>query len=299
MKDSSKIVNRLSLVGILGNILLTAFKLFAGITGHSGAMISDAVHSMSDIFATFVAYLGSRFSSRSADRAHPYGHERLECVASLILGAVLFATAVSIGFSGAESMAAAKSGSLPVPGRVALIAAVVSIVTKEAMFQYTRHYAKIMGSGVWLADAWHHRSDAMSSVGSLIGIGGAMLGFPVLDSVACVVICLCIMKVAFDILRDALKKLLDTSCPEDYEQELRGLILSQPGVVSLDMLRTRMFGSKVYVDAEISVDGELPLKEAHDIAEQVHDRVENSPLKIKHIMIHLNPSQTVQGPDRA
>lgn len=285
-----KIINRLSLVSILGNALLTGFKLLAGISGSSGAMVSDAIHSLSDVFTTVVAWVGTRVSTKREDKHHPYGHERIECVASLILGAILAATAVGIGASGIQIILAGNYETLPKPGAIALVAAVVSIVSKEAMYWYTRYYAKILDSTAFLADAWHHRSDALSSVGSLIGIGGAMLGVPVLDPIASVVICLCILKVAYDILKDALRKMLDTSCSEEYEAEIGTFIAGQEGVVRLDVLRTRMFGNKVFIDAEIAVDGELSLRHAHSIAEAVHDGVEQNFKNIKHIMIHVNPA---------
>ncbi|MCI7740037.1 MAG: cation diffusion facilitator family transporter [Lachnospiraceae bacterium] len=285
-----KIVNRLSTVGIFGNILLTTFKLIAGIVGHSGAMISDAIHSLSDVFATLIAFLGVKMSQKKADKAHPYGHERLECVASMILAAILLFTGLGIGATGLQKITAGNYDQLAIPGVIALTAAVVSIVVKEAMFWYTRHYAKILNSAAFMADAWHHRSDALSSIGSLIGIAGAMLGFPVLDPIASVVICIFILKVAYDIFRDALNKMLDTSCSEEYENKISNYIAQQPGVVHLDMLRTRMFGNKVYIDTEISVDGDLPLRDAHDIAQHVHDSVEHNFDNIKHIMIHVNPA---------
>ena len=287
--ESKRIMNRVAAVGVFGNMLLTAVKLAAGIAGNSGAMVSDAIHSLSDVFATFIAWIGTRISSREADRSHPYGHERFEVVASMILGGILLFTAVSIGLSGIRKIIAGDYGSLPVPGAIALAAAGISIAAKEAMFWYTRHYAKKLNSDAFMADAWHHRSDAMSSVGSLIGIGGAMLGFPVMDPLASVVICLFILKVSYDILMQALQNMLDTSCPEDYETKLRDYISSCSGVGRLDLLRTRMFGNKIYIDAEIAVDGNLSLREAHDIAEQVHDGVEKSFENVKHIMIHVNP----------
>lgn len=290
MTETNKIINRVSLVTILGNVLLTAFKFFAGIAGTSGAMVSDAIHSLSDVLTTVIAWFGTRFSSKKADRLHPYGHERVECVASLILGIVLMVTAVSIGVVGIKTIAAGQYDILPIPGPVALVAAIVSIVSKEAMYWYTRHYAKLINSTAFMADAWHHRSDALSSVGSLVGVGGAMMGLPVMDAIACVVICLCILKVSFDVLVDALKKMLDTACPEEDEAQIRNLICANPGVIRLDVLRTRLFGSKVYVDAEISVDGALSLAQAHDIARQVHDAVEQNFDNVKHIMIHVNPA---------
>ena len=294
--DNRKIMNKVAAVGVFGNILLTAVKMAAGVIGHSGAMVSDAIHSLSDVFATLVAWIGTRISGKEADRSHPYGHERFEVVASLILGTILLFTAVSIGLSGIRKIAAGDYSSLPVPGTVALAAAVISIAAKEGMFWYTRYYAKKINSQAFMADAWHHRSDALSSVGSLAGIGGAMLGFPVMDPLASVVICLFILKVSYDILMQALQNMLDTSCPQEYEDRLRAYISSFPGVGRLDLLRTRMFGNKVYIDAEIAVDGDMPLHEAHDIAEKVHDGVEKSFENVKHIMIHVNPLQ--DGDDR-
>lgn len=288
--NEKAIIRKVSFVGIFGNIVLCAFKLFAGIAGHSGAMVSDAVHSLSDVFATFIAYLGVKAANKGADKNHPYGHERLECIASLILGIILLATGLGIGKVGLGNIIAGGYEKLAIPGTIALVAAVVSIVTKESMFWYTRHYAKVLNSSAFMADAWHHRSDAFSSIGSLIGIGGAMLGFPILDSVASVVICLFILKVAYDILLDAVKKMLDTSCGEEYENKLREYIEEQKDVEAIDLLRTRMFGNKVYVDLEIRVDGEKSFREAHDVAEQVHSNVEQHFPETKHIMIHVNPT---------
>ncbi len=288
--DEKKTVRRVTAVGIAGNIVLVIFKLYAGIAGKSGAMVSDAVHSFSDVFATVVAYIGVRVSRKAPDSAHPYGHDRFECLASMILGLVLCGTGVGIGVSGAKTIIAGNYASLAVPGTVALIAAAVSIAVKEAMFWYTRHYAKKIGSSAFMADAWHHRSDALSSVGSLIGIAFAKNGFPVMDPVACVVICLMILKVGFDILKDAVSKMLDTSCGEEWDREMTAFILSQPGVDAVDNLLSRKFGDRIYLDVEIAVDGSLSLNEAHKIAEDVHDTVEKEYPKIKHIMIHENPS---------
>lgn len=288
--NEEKIVKQISSVGIAGNVALSAFKLFAGIYGHSGAMVSDAVHSLSDVFATLIAFIGVRLSKKSADDDHPYGHERFECVASLLLGTVLLLTGLAIGKSGLGNILSGDYTSLAVPGTIALVAAVVSIVVKEAMFWYTRHYAKLLNSSAFMADAWHHRSDAFSSIGSLIGIGGSMLGFHVLDPLASVIICVCILKVAVDIIKDSVRKMLDTSCGENYDNTLKNYIAAQDGVKSVDSLHSRMFGNKVYIDLEISVDRDLPLHEAHDIADRVHDNVEKNFSNIKHIMIHVNPT---------
>ncbi len=287
--NETKIINRLSTVGIAGNIALVVFKLYAGIAGHSGAVVSDAVHSLSDVFATLVAYIGVRISKKAPDQDHPYGHDRLECVASMILGMILLATGFGIGLNGVKQIAAGHYEQLAVPSAIALAAAVVSIVSKEVMFWYTRYYAKKLNSSAFMADAWHHRSDALSSVGSLIGIGGAMLGVPVMEPIACVAICLCILKVAYDILKDSIDKMLDTACSPEYEASLRSFIVEQDGVRRVDKLQTRRFGSKIYIDAEIGVDGSISLFEAHAIAESVHNAVEKRDQEIKHIMIHENP----------
>ncbi len=288
--NKQKIINRVSFVGIAGNIVLCAFKFLAGIIGHSGAMVSDAVHSLSDVLATFIAWLGVRLSVKAADKHHPYGHERFECLASLALGSILMATGVIIGYNGILKITGGHYEELAVPGRIALAAAVLSIIVKEAMFWYTRHYAKILDSSAFMADAWHHRSDAFSSIGSLIGIGGAMLGFPVLDPAASVGIAACILKVAFDIMRDAVDKMLDTAIDEKKENEIRAFIAGQDGVLGVDMLHTRQFGNKIYIDVEISCDGSLSLSAAHEIAERVHEEVEKEYSNTKHIMVHVNPA---------
>lgn len=288
--NENAIIQRVSLVGIIGNIILSAFKLFAGITGKSGAMISDAVHSLSDVFATFIAFLGVKISQKKADKTHPYGHERIECVASLILGLILLITGIGIGEVGVKTIIAGNYDSLAIPSTIALVAAIVSIVTKEAMYWYTRYYAKLLNSSAFMADAWHHRSDAFSSIGSLIGIAGAMLGAPILDSVASVIICLFILKVAYDILKDALNKMLDTSCGEEYDKTLSDFITKQEDVIRVDKLRSRMFGNKVYIDLEIGVYRLKTLEDAHAVAENVHKKVEQEFPDIKHIMIHVNPA---------
>lgn len=282
-------IKRMSLVSIIGNVALSVFKLIAGILGNSGAMISDSVHSLSDVFSTFIAIIGVKISKKAADKFHPYGHERFESVASILLCALLFLVGCTIGYSGICKIASGDYENLKTPGTLALVAAIVSIIVKEWMFQYTKHYAKIANSSAFMADAWHHRSDALSSVGALIGIGGAMLGFAVLEPIASVVICIFILKASFDIFKDALNKMIDTPCSEDDEKKIADYISSQEGVIRLDLLRTRLFGNKVYVDAEIAVNGEQSLRKAHDIAERVHNGVESTFPNIKHIMIHVNP----------
>lgn len=287
---TNKAIRKMSVIGIAGNVILASFKLFAGVIGHSGAMVSDAVHSFSDVFATFIAFLGVKISQKENDSAHQYGHERMECIASLLLGLILFVTGVMIGKNGIANILSGAYRVQAIPGTIALVAAVISIVMKEAMYWYTRYYAKLLNSPAFMADAWHHRSDAFSSVGSMIGVAGAMMGFPVMDSIASVIICLFILKVAVDIVRDSLQKMMDTSCGKEYEEKLSALILSNEDIRGIDLLHTRQFGSKVYVDLEIAVDGDKSLREAHAVAEEIHNCVEQNFSDVKHIMIHVNPA---------
>ncbi len=288
--DESAAIRKMSFVSVAGNAVLSGFKFFAGVTGNSGAMISDSIHSFSDVITTLIAWIGVKASKKEADAAHPYGHERIECIASLLLGIVLLGTGLGVGKVGLENIFSGNYQALAVPSAIALVAAVVSIVSKEAMYWYTRYYANLIHSSAFLADAWHHRSDAFSSIGSLIGIAGAMMGYPVLDSVASVAICLFIVKASYDILKDGVVKLLDTSCGESYDKKMADYISGQEGVVCVDSLRSRMFGNKVYIDLEIQVDGEKSLREAHQVAERIHDDVEKTFPDVKHIMIHLNPT---------
>ena len=288
-KQHEKVAVSVSTVTIAINLALAGFKFLAGFLAHSGAMVSDAVHSASDVLATFIVILGVKLAGRDADRDHPYGHERLECIAALVLGVILAATGLGIGVSGIRKIAGEEA--LVVPGALALIAAIVSIVVKEGMFWYTWLAAKKINSSALKAEAWHHRSDALSSVGSFAGILGARLGFPVLDSVASVVICLFILKAAWDILKDALSKMTDHACSPELTAEMKETILSQPGVLGLDTLNTRLFGDRVYVDVEIQADGDLPLRVTHATAQAVHDTLEAKFPQVKHCMVHVNPAE--------
>ena len=287
--EFEKVAMKVSVVSIVTNLILSLGKLLAGIFAHSGAMLSDAVHSASDVFSTFIVMIGIKISSKESDKEHPYGHERLECVAAIVLATILAGTGIMIGYTAVKNLASGKYGELTIPGVMALVAAIISIVVKELMFWYTKINAKKIDSGALMADAWHHRSDALSSVGALIGIAGSRMGFPVLDSVASLVICLFIEKAAYDIFIDAIDKMVDKACDEEVENELKKCILSQEGVMGIDVLQTRVFGNKIYVDVEINADGNKKLLETHTIAENVHDAIENNFPKVKHIMVRVNP----------
>lgn len=289
-KNYTNIAMRVSIVTIIINLALSLLKLAAGLLAHSEAMISDSVHSASDVFSTIVVIIGIRIASKESDTDHQYGHERLECVAAILLATILAITGLGIGFNACKTIAHSDINSIHVPGLLALISAVISILVKEIMFWYTRHYAKVIDSGALMADAWHHRSDALSSVGALIGIAGARMGYPILDPLASVIICMFILKAAYEIFTDATEKLVDKSCDPETVAALRKTILSTEGVLGIDVLRTRMFGNRIYVDLEICADGDKPLREAHAIAENVHDAIEAEYPKVKHIMIHVNPN---------
>ena len=287
--NNAKIAYRVSFVTIIGNVVLAVFKFLAGIIASSSAMVSDAVHSFSDVFSTIIVIIGVKISSRESDASHRYGHERMECMASMGLAAVLFATSLGIGYSGLTKIISSDYSSLATPGLLALIAAIVSIVAKELMYHYTMHTAKKINSSSLKADAWHHRSDALSSVASLIGIGGAMMGVKILDPIVSIIICLVIVKAAFDILKESIDKLVDKSCDEETIKKMEETVLSIDGVLDLDDIKTRLFSNKIFVDIEICADGDLTLWDAHEIAENVHDKIEEDFKDVKHCMVHVNP----------
>ncbi|MDE6691436.1 MAG: cation diffusion facilitator family transporter, partial [Clostridia bacterium] len=268
---------------------LTVFKFVAGILGHSLAMISDAIHSASDVFSTVIVIIGIKISAKAADKDHEFGHERYECVAAILLAVLLFATGCGIGYSGITKIVDGSYKTALRPDYLAMSAAIVSIVVKECMFWYTWVAAKKTNSGALKADAWHHRSDALSSVGSLIGIVGAMCGVPVLDCVAAIVICLLILKAAIDIFIDAVNKMTDKACDAETENAINRFVASCEGVKSVDSLMTRLFGNRIYVVLEIACDQNLILKDAHDIAEAVHEGVEKNFPLVKHVTVHVNP----------
>lgn len=292
--SNEQIAKRVSINTILINAILSVLKLFAGIFAHSSAMVSDAVHTFSDVLSTIIVLIGIKLANQKSDKEHPYGHERMECVAAIILAVLLFGVGLSIGWGGIQNIINGSYRNITTPGVLALAAAIVSIIVKEAMFWYTRAAAKKVDSGALMADAWHHRSDALSSIGSFAGILGARLGFPVLDSVASVIICLFILKVAVSIFMDSIGKMTDKACDDETISELRSVIMEQKSIKGIDKINTRLFGNKIYVDLEISINGSVSLNEAHNVAQQVHDNIEARFSRIKHCMVHVNP---VNSPD--
>jgi cation diffusion facilitator family transporter len=292
-KTNVQIAVRVSTVTIIGNIFLTIFQVIAGIIGNSTAMIADAMHGLSDGLSTIVVIVAVKLAAKKEDKDHHYGHERFECVAAIVLSMFLLATGAGIGYAGVQRImdgGFTKAEGVELPGIIALIGAVVGIAVKESMYWYTRAAGKKIKSGVLMADAWHHRSDALTSIGSFFGILGARIfGFTAFDSIAAIITCMFILKVAFDIFRDAVGKMTDKACDEETESKIREVALAQVNVLGIDELKTRLFGDKMYVELEISVDGDSTLREAHGIAHVVHDAVETTFDDVKHCMVHVNP----------
>lgn len=288
--NREKIIIKVSNVTIIGNILLSILKFIAGIFGHSKAMISDAIHSLSDVISTIIVIVGVKIASKKSDEEHPYGHEKFECIAALLLSYMLFTVSIIIGYSGIKEI---SSGSYihAIPNLLSLIMAFVSILGKEAMYWYTIKHARKLKSDALKADAWHHRSDALSSIGALIGIIGSMCGIKILDSIASIIIALFIIKVAIDIFIDAVNKVIDKACDKKMELEIRKIIENHKEVIKIDVLKSRLFGSKIYVDCEISLNSRMSLKKSHAIAESIHDELEEKIKDIKHCMIHVNPAE--------
>lgn len=294
--NEKKIAHRTSFVTILGNLLLSAFKFVAGLLSMSQALISDAIDSLGDVVSSFIVMIGLRMSSKKEDEDHPFGHERFEPVATIILAIILFLSGGFIGYQAIKDIIAFfKDGvvhELSTHVVIGLVAAIVSIAGKETMFWYTRKAGKKIHSEAFIANAWNYRMDALSSIGSLIGIIGAMCGFPILDAFASAVICIFILITSIKIFVDAINRLVDKACDELTEEKMRSVILSLPGVLSIDLLKTRIFGSKIYVDVEISVRYDLSVLEGHKIAEAVHHAIENNFEDVKHCMVHVNPNIT-------
>ena len=293
MKREDEIA-RVTLTGSVVNLLLVGLKAVAGLVGHSAAMISDAVHSLSDFVTDIVVLVFVRVSARPQDEDHDYGHGKYETLATLFIGLALAAAAVGIVVSGAGKLARWLQGEdLPAPGRIALWAALGSIVAKELLFQYTRIKGKHLDSKALEANAWHHRSDALSSVGTAIGIGGAILlgsRWTVLDPLASIVVGAMLVKVAWDLLGPSFGELTDSSLPADMEQEMLAIIRGVPGVEDPHNLRTRRIGNRIAAEVHIRLDGSLPLSEAHEKASEVERRFKERFGAQSHIIVHMEPN---------
>ena len=286
-------IYRVTFVGFVVNLVLSVLKLAAGIVGRSGAMVADAVHSFSDLATDVVVIAFARISAKPRDDGHDYGHGKYETLATIIIS-------LALGIVGAGILAGSirdirivvDGGLLPRPGLVALVAAGVSIVVKEILYRYTVREGRAVDSPSVVANAWHHRSDALSSLGTLVGIACAyFLGqkWRIADPIAALVVAVFIFKVAYGIFHESIDRLVDRACDADTVAAMRKTMLRTPGVVRVDDLKTRLFGSRTYVDAEIAVDGALPLRDAHVIAEAVHHELERDYPDVKHCTVHVNP----------
>ncbi len=288
-----KEIEHVTLVGSVVNLLLVGLKGVAGIAGNSAAMVSDAVHSLSDFVTDIVVLIFVRVSGRPQDENHDYGHGKYETLATLLIGLALASAAVGIVVSGAGKMAAwLKGEALPTPGKMALWAALISIVAKELLYQYTRFRGRKLNSPALEANAWHHRSDALSSIGAAIGIGGAIfLGnrWTVLDPLASIVVGAMLVKVAWDLLGPSFGELTDSSLPAETENQMLEIISGIPGVEDPHNLRTRRVGNRIVAEVHIRLDGSLTLAEAHEKATEVERRIKAQFGQNSHIIVHMEP----------
>jgi len=287
---------RITLIGLVINIFLTAGKYLAGIFGSSSAMIADATHSLSDLLTDFVVYFGLFAAEKPADTCHPYGHGKIEAVLSAVCGVSLLIAAGGLFFSGGVKIIDVlfTESVMPAPGISALIAAGVSVALKEWLYRYTVAGGRRLGSSALIAKAWDHRSDALSSVGTLAGIGGAFFGgerWRVLDPLAALVVSVFIVMAALPVLRDSLDELIERALPDELEEELRSVILSVAGVRSFHKLKTRRIGRSIAVDVHIQMDGSLSLGEAHDISKRVEEGVWRLFGHDSHVSLHMEPDR--------
>lgn len=280
---------KVSIYAIIINFFLAIFMFVTSMKSNSSVILSESINTLADVFSTMIVIFGVSISLQKEDKQHQYGHEKIECISAIVLSGVLLLTGVTIGYEGVLKVIEGLQVGIEAPTVLAIYAAIVSILVKEFLFFMVRGVAKKENSQSVMADAWHHHSDALCSCGSLLGVVGARMGIPLLDPLASLVICGIIIKVAIDIFIDSINKLVDSSCDESTINEISELVMSVEGVKSIDLLKTRLFGSKFYVDIEIAVDGEQSLKNAHEIAHAVHDLVETKYENAKHCMVHLNP----------
>lgn len=284
--DNYKLGKKVSIITIIINMVLGLLKIIAGFLGSSSAMIADGVHTASDVVTTVIVIFGLSIASKEADKEHPYGHEKFESAMAKLISILLFATGLYIGYQGILVLV---SGEFSRPGIIALVAAGFSIVVKEFMYHYTIITARKIQSTSMKADAWHHRSDAFTSMGTFAGILGARFGLTFLDPLAAIVVSIFVMKVSVDLYLKSMDELVDHSAEPQVVENIKTLILSVEGVEEIRDLKTRVFGSGIYVDLEVAVDGNLSVKKGHTIAEDIHDTIESNITSVKHCMVHVEP----------
>ena len=297
--NREKQIYKVTLAGSAGNLALMSLKFVAGVLGHSSAMIADAVHSLSDFFTDIIVLLFVKVSAKPQDASHDYGHGKFETIATLFIGLALVAAAIGIIVSGSVKFAHWLGGeTLVVPGKLALWAALVSIVVKELLYRYTVAAGKKLESQALVANAWHHRSDALSSIGAAVGIGGAILlgeRWAVLDPLASIVVGAMLLKVAWDLLKGSTGELTDGSLPEETEREIEDIIRSFPEISEPHNLRTRRIGNRIAIEAHVRLDGKMSLDEAHDIVTAIEHRIKDRFGKATLVTIHMEPQKNQEN----
>lgn len=284
---------RVSIITLVSNITLCIIKLTGGILSGSSALISDGINSASDVLSTLLVLLGISLSSKKSDKDHAYGHERLECIIAIILAVLIFGSGLLAGYSAIEKLKAREA--LTSPSILAIIAALVSILIKLVLYFYASRVGKKINSSVIMASALDHKSDVIGTSGTLAALIGAKAGLAILDPIASLLICLFVCRTGITIFKDATERLTDKACSPEKEEQIRSIILQTEGVKRIDVLQTRLFGSRIYVDTEISADPKLPLEQSHAIAEKVHLSIEQSDPEIKHCMVHVNPYHPLEN----
>ena len=279
--------NKVTLQAIGWNIFLAFIKIIAGILGKSSVMIADGLHSASDIITSMGVLIGNYISSKPFDKEHNYGHEKAETLVSFLLSIILVGVALSIGYEASKSLFNIEG--IAIPTLLPLVVSIISILIKEYQYRITIRIAKKINSPALKADAWHHRSDALSSIAAFVGIGGAMLGFKILEPLASIVVALVVCKVGYDILKNAVNELMDVSIDETYENEIKKIAQLTEGVMNLGSLRTRKHGASAYVDLVICVDGKLTVTSGHDIATNLEKKIQNDINIVKGITVHVEP----------
>ena len=288
-------IYKVTLAGSVGNMALLTFKFVAAVLGHSSAMMADAIHSLSDFITDLVVLVFVRLSAKPQDQSHDYGHGKFETFATFIIGLALVVAAVGIIVAAVLKVVRwAQGATLEAPGILALWAALLSILVKEVLFRYTAIRGKALESQALVANAWHHRSDALSSIGAAAGIGGAILlgsRWTVLDPVASILVGLMLMKVAYDLLKASVDELTESSLPEGMEQEIAAIIDSFPGITEPHNLRTRRIGNRIAIEAHVRMDGNMPLREAHDCASAIERKLKERFGPATHTSIHMEPTK--------
>lgn len=285
--------NKVTIQSIIWNIILTIIKVAAGIIGKSSAMVADGLHSASDIISSIGVLIGNYISSTPQDKEHNYGHEKAETLVSFVLSLLLIFVSLTIGAEGIKALFNLES--IQVPTILPLIVSIISVLVKEYQYRITIKVAKKINSPALKADAWHHRSDALSSIAAFIGIGGSILGFKALDPIASVAVAFFVAKVGIEILKNSVNELMDLSVDEGQEDQIRKIANKTKGVFNLGEMRTRKHGAMAYIDLTICVNGDLTVKQGHDIAHKLEKEIINNMEFVKGITVHVEPCNNCPG----